>query len=182
MPKATGSNGLLTIIEDCYIKVFNLYIFMYILPEISDTKKANYNDEPIIGRSFPIKTYSHSDNRTISWTAHFVVTEEADIEYNMDTLRLLESLVYPRSGGGGSPYRPPPLVKLKCGTLLGRNEELCAVLENYSVKFPTEVAWADRSASGERYVPYKFDVDMTFSIVYQSDDLPGQDRIMDFGR
>ena len=50
------------------------------LPEISDGKSAAYNDEPIMGRAFPLKTYSHSENRSISMTLHFYAIKKADLQ------------------------------------------------------------------------------------------------------
>lgn len=177
--KATTPDGSLRELEDCWIEVppsaGGKQINMRILPEISDSKSAAYNDEPIIGRSFPLKTYSHSENRSISWTAHFIVCKSADIGRNLEELRMLEACVYPKNDGI-SPYEPPPVCKLYCGELLGMTP-LCAVLKSYSVKFPTDVAWDDTG-----YLPYKFDVDMTWEVVYDSQDLPGAERIMGEGR
>lgn len=176
--KATKPNGDLIPLEDCYIFTPYRTIIMKVLPELSDSKSAAYNDEPIIGRSFPLKTYSHSENRTISWTAHFIVCKEGDQEDNMEDLRAIEACVYPKDElTGGAPYAPPPICKLKCGELLSRDGELCAVLKSYSVKFPSDTAWDEIG-----YIPYKFDVDMTWEIVYDSTDLPGSERIFRSGR
>jgi hypothetical protein len=60
--------------------------------------------------------------------------------------------------------------------LLGA-EPLCVVLRNYTVKFPTDVAWDENF-----YCPYKFDVETTWEAVYKSSDLPGQERIFTSGR
>lgn len=174
---ATTPRGTLNYITNCYIHITGLQeantnIVMNILPDISDSKSASYSDEPAIGRSFPIKSYSHSENRTISWTAHFMITEENDPQRLLAILRLIEAATYPQDG---SPYSPPPICKLRCGSLLGENE-LCAVLKSYSVKFPTDVAWDEAT-----YLPYKFDVDMSFDVVYDSDSLPGAERIVNFG-
>ena len=198
MPKATTNTGNLVPLEDCFIEAGDFVLNMRILPDVSDSKSAAYNDEPIIGRSFPLKTYSHSENRAISWTAHFIVVQESDIEENIRALRFLESLVYPRGGegivaGGGlggigglnggnpfgdlsAPFQPPPIARIKCGRLLAE-EELCVVLKSYSVKFPTEVTWYTDEAN-RGYIPAKFDVDLSFEVIYDSSDLPGQDRIL----
>ena len=171
-------NGKLRNIPNCYIKIQGKEIPMNILPDISDGKSAVYNDEPVIGRSFPMKTYSHSDNRSINCTAYFMSTSEDDIENNLMYLRLIESAVYPRDKDF-QPYAPPPVCALKCGSLLDpvmgkiKPQDMCAVLKSYSVKFPTDVAWHE-----ETNLPYKFSVDMQFDIVYESSSLPGQERIM----
>lgn len=179
MPKATLPSGRLIEIEKCYIKISGRFIFMKILPDITDSKSATYNDEPIIGRSTPLKTYSHSDNRIISWTAHFIVQSELDFNKSnglLANLRLLESLVYPQDKKI-QPFTPPPILKIKCGDLLAV-DELCVVLRSYSAKFPTNVPWAD---SKNGYTPYEFSVDLSFEVVYDSENLPGQERILDLG-
>lgn len=172
MTKATNSNGILQEIEDCYIQISkSIKIPMRITPDISDGKGATYGDETAIGRSFPIKTFSSGENRSISWTAHFIVCEKGDIEKNLGYLRQIQSLVYPRDPGS-VPYAPPPVCNLRCGKLLGE-EDVCAVLKNYSVKFPPDVPW-----DSETKLPYKFSVDMSWDIVYKTNNLPGQERIL----
>ena len=114
--RATNGQGDLQPIPNCYIDVPppGRRIEMRILPEISDSKSASYNDEPIMGRSFPLKTYSHSENRDISWTAHFMVVKDGDQEEIMENLRIIESLVYPEDENtGGAPYAPPPICRLR---------------------------------------------------------------------
>jgi hypothetical protein len=179
--KATDDYGLLQEITDCYIQtpIENKKIIMKILPDISDSKDAQYSDEPVIGRSTPIKNYSYSGIRSISWSAHFVATQESDLTVGngksiLDNLRLIQSLVYPEESSS-APYSPPPICKLRCGKLLADNE-VCAILKSYNVKFDTAVVWSEDS-----YIPYKIDVDMTWEVVYDSTDLPGQDRIMKSG-
>lgn len=171
-------NGDLRELDECYIWIPpGKKVKMKILPEISDSKSAAYNDEPIMGRSFPLKTYSHSENRSISWTVHLMVVKDGDQDENMKILRALESCVYPHDENtGGAPYSPPPICKLKCGDLLSRGRELCAVLKSYSVKFPSDVVWDEI-----RYIPHKFDIDLQFDVVYESSDLPGQESIFLLG-
>lgn len=166
--RATLPGGNLIAIPDCYIQIMDKVIEQKILPDISDSKKASYSDENIIGRSTPLKTYSHSDARTVSWTLHLIACKQEDIEENLDTLRVIAAATYPQDG---QPYAPPPICKIKCGMLLG-DDELCAVLDSYSVKFPPDVAWDE-----ETLLPYKFDIDMSFQVVYDSHDLPNSDSI-----
>lgn len=173
--KATNPDGTLKEIQDCYIKIPGYgQITMRILPDISDGKSANYGDEPVIGRSAPIKTYSHSENRSINWTTYFMILKSGDAERNLQDLRALQSVTYPRDDY--EPYAPPPICSIKCGSILG-DRELCVVLKQYSVKFPTDVAWDENLL-----VPYKFSVDLTWDVVYSSDDLPGHERILRGGR
>jgi len=181
MPKATPDRPPLDNLkkwgnDDCYVKILGKTIWLDNLPDISDTKSATYNDETIIGRSTPLKTYSHSDNRTISMQIHFIVSEPNDVYDHLDYLRLIESAVYPRAGRAGAPYTPPPVCQIKCGDLLAL-EELCVILTSYSVKFPTDIVW-----SQETFCPYKFDVDTTWSVVYTTSKLPGQIRIEYLGK
>jgi hypothetical protein len=189
--KATGTKGELLPIPDCYIYIPGLKqariafgvtndiggtnqiddkIYARILPDISDSKSAQYSDEAIIGRSSPFKTYSHSENRTISWTAYFMTTKETDIKRNLIDLRAIQSVTYPRDNF--EPYAPPPVCSIKCGTILG-DEALCVVLRSYTVKHPTDVSW-DQST----LLPYKFSVDMSWDVVYQSESLPGYEKIL----
>jgi len=144
------------------------------LPDISDTKSAAYNDEPVIGRSAPLKTYSHSENRVINTKIHFFIRKEEDAKENLNSLRALQSAVYPQEG---DPYRPPPVCQLQCGDLLSLSKPLCVVLLSYNVTYHTDVAWHK-----ETYCPYKFDVDCSWQVVYATHDLPHSDRIFKEGR
>lgn len=173
-------NGNLREIPDCHIIVpgggggdRDGTIKLNNLPDISDSKSAVYNGEPIIGRSFPLYTYSHSGERNISMQVHFFIVNPGDGARNLFYLRMLQSAVYPRNGDStGTPYRPPPICRIKCGPLLD-NDELCVILQSYSVKFPTEVAWEETT-----YCPFRFDVDLTWQVVYPSDSLPFQEDII----
>lgn len=173
--KAT-EGPLLVELENCWIEVTGKKILLRSLPEISDSKSASYNDEPIIGRSFPMKTYSHSENRSISVTFHFYVVHKDDVIKNISDMRAIQSALYPRVGSGGAPFIPPPVCRLYCGSLLG-DAPLCVVLRRYTVKFPTEVAWDE-----VQYTPWKFDLDTEWDVVYKTSDLPGQERIFKTGR
>lgn len=185
MPAATIRGGALKEIPDCRIlipcsgegcKKPEYELKFKVLPEIGDTKTASYNDEAVIGRSSPIKTYGQSDNRTITVQIHMVVSKWTDIDNNLEALRAIQSAVYPRVGDNGAPFVPPPICRIKCKKLLA-DDDLCVILKSYSVKFPTEVAW-DYST----FVPYKFDIETSWDVVYKSSDLPGQNRIFKSGR
>ena len=184
--KATLPNGILVPIKNCYIDVpiFNNgnsgpTIPMNILPDISDGKSASYPDESAQGRSMPFKTFQNSDNRSVSWTAHFMVCQDGDQVTILNYLRTIEACTYPMlNSTGGAPYAPPPICRIRCGDLLSdRNkEDLCAILKSYSVKFDPSVPW------DEYYnIPYKLDVDMQFEIVYDQSNLPGAENILDGG-
>lgn len=189
--KATNS-GRLRIIDDCFISIpvssDNPYLIsMRSLPDISDSKQSTHNSENIIGRSFPMYTFSHSGDRQISIQLHFFVTDDIDAQRNLQDLRALQSCAYPRRGNGGAPYMPPMICTIQCGDLLGK-EPICCVLQSYNVRFPTEVAWyegefslSDDPVEG-KYCPYRFDVDTSWLVVYTSSELPYQDRIFISGR
>lgn len=179
--KATLPSGSLIELQDCYIDIPELdeMIVMRIIPDISDSKSASYPDENAIGRSMPFKSFQNSDNRTISWTCHFMVCKEGDQDQIIGWLRMLEACTYPQSENtGGAPYAPPPVCKLRCGELLSDlgAEDVCAVLKSYSVKFDTSVPWDENG-----YLPYKLDVDLQFDVVYNQADLPGAEQIMESG-
>lgn len=174
------TNGKLNPLNDCWINIPNAgRIVMRSLPELSDGKQASYNSETIMGRSFPLYTYSHSGDRSISLQIHFFLLEEADAVNNINDLRKIQSLVYPREGTQGAPYMPPAICTMSCGKLLA-DEPLCVVLQSYNVKFPTEVAWFE--GKDGLYCPYRFDVDTSWLTVYTSSDLPYASRIISSGR
>jgi hypothetical protein len=181
MPAATIPGGMLKPIDNCYIIIplmdGEFVLTFNNLPDMTDAKSASYNDEVVIGRASPIKTYSQSDNRTISMQIHMIVSSPDDIQDNLASLRALQSATYPRDGANGAPFVPPPVCRMRCGRLLSNEGELCVILKSYSVKFPTEVAWDEST-----FVPFKFDIDTNWDVVYKSSDLPGQDRIFTLGK
>jgi len=179
MPLGTIASGDLRRIDDCFINIPGAKkIFFFSLPDITDSKSAAYNDEPIIGRAFPMKTYSHSENRVISMQIHLYVSVPADIPLNIANLRAIESATYPRdqASGANASFIPPPVCEIKCGRLLG-DTPLCVILKSYSVKFPIDVTW-----DAETFIPFKFDIDTNWEVVYRTSELPGQTRIASEGR
>lgn len=181
--RATES-GILQVLSNCYIRIpeFNAIIYMDNLPEIGDSKSASFPDEPGMGRSTPFKTYSASENRTISWKANFFLQKKApenspnNPEAILKYLRLLESCTYPRNASLLAPYLPPPVLRLRCGQLLARNEEISVVMKRYGVTFDTSVPWDE-----DTYLPYKITVDMEFDVVYDQFVLPGAEKILNDG-
>jgi hypothetical protein len=166
MAKATTATGELQELAKCRIITPYGDIKLKILPEITDSKSANYVNETIIGRSNPVITYSHSEPRMISSDLHFMVTTCQDITDNLKYMRMIESLVYPGDPSDGSPYTPPPISKFYCGRLLG-DAGVCVVLKNYSVRFQGDVAW-----DVETYLPYRFTVTCQWEVVYACANLP----------
>jgi hypothetical protein len=172
--KATKGNGALEKVPDCYVVINNVQIDMYALPEISDSRSVAYNDEPIMGRSLPMKTFSHGENRTISMEIPFYITEEADPSQNLAWLRAIESACWPQEGKD-TPYVPPRPCSIKCGKQLG-DDPVCCVLKSYSVRFQSDVAWDE-----ETLLPYKFTVSCQFEAIYAADELPNEDKILESG-
>ena len=166
--------------EKCKISIYAgaeaVDIVMQSIPELSDQKGAQYSDESAIGRSAPYKTYQNSENRSISWTSHFIVTKQSDIQKYIGYIRTVQAAVYPYDGAnnntGGAPYAPPPLCKIQCGSLLSK-EPLNAVLKSYDIKYDTSVPWDE-----ETFLPYKFDLSLTFDIIYNQSSLPNADLIL----
>jgi len=190
MPLATDSIGDLRRIDNCFIIIptpggGTELVGFNNLPEISDSKSVSYSDEPIIGRTMPLKTYSHSENRVISTKIDFFITNNSasntvpgSPHYNLRKIRALQSACYPLNNqqGLGVPYAPPPVCKVSCGKILGE-DALCVVMTNYSVSYPTDVAWDD-----VLMLPYKVTVDCSWHVVYNNAALPGQERILAEGR
>lgn len=173
--KATQYDGTLAPINNCYLKIINAdgdkTIYFNNLPDISDTKSVNYPDENGIGRSTPFKSFRNSETRSISITAHFFTFKEGDAKANFEYLRWIQAATYPYESKSTG-YTPPPICKLKCGPLLSK-DELCAVLKSYSFKADPQVPWHP-----VYYLPYKFDVDMTFDVVYDNSQVPFSNKII----
>lgn len=173
MVKATKPGGALNLVGDgaCYIVVGDTFVYMDILPDISDSKSANYSHENAIGRSTPFIIFANGELRNVSWTCHFIVQKDGDIEKYMGYIRALQSACYPESSTG----YPPPICRLYCGEILSTNE-LCAVLRSYTIKYDTSVPWDE-----DTLIPYKLDIDLQFDIVYNQSVLPiSSDILTDF--
>jgi hypothetical protein len=176
--RATLSSGKLKELKDCYIITPFKTVVLKILPELSDSKGASFNSEAVPGRAFPLKNFANGDERTIGWTVHFMVTSSEDIPDYLESLDALRACVYPRDANlNGAPFGPPPICQIRCGQLLGAIPQLCVVLRNYSFKADPTVPWDE-----ETYLPYKFDVDLQFEVVYESARLPGADSIFNGSR
>lgn len=182
--KATTIGGALVPLDKCIILIPShsssggpqscCTITLTVLPEISDSKSAMYNDVAVIGRSLPIKTFSHSENRVIGMKLHFPVLTKEDVSKNLKNVRALQSAVYPIDQDTNNPYLPPPICKIKCGDLLTSNNNgfLCVVLKQYSVNYRTDVVWDETT-----YLPYLVEMDLTWEMVTNNAELPGQSMI-----
>lgn len=173
----SAGSGDLKPIDDCYITVPGRDTFKArILPDISDSKGASYSDEPVIGRSFPIKTFGHGDNRTINMKWHFAITSLDVLNESLQALRAFQSCVYPRKGTSVNPYLPPVICTLSCKQVIPGDQGrtgVCAVLKSYNVSYPTDVVWDEST-----FLPLKFDIDLVWDVVYPTSKLPGADKII----
>jgi hypothetical protein len=177
--RATLDRGILRPLDKCVVRVPGAGdIIPKVLPEISDTKSFRYNDEPIIGRSFPIKTAAYGENRVINMKWHFVTLEEVDISNNMRVFRAFQSALYPVDDDAQRPYLPPPVCQIKFGDMLTADNDgfLCVVLKQYSISIPTDVVFDETT-----YMPYKFDVDLQWEVVFNNTNLPGHTKIFTDG-
>lgn len=188
--RATEADGRLAILEHCRLTTPYGDVCLRILPEITDSKSATYANEPIIGRTTPMVTYSYSDPRTISTEFIFMITTCSDIEDNLRYKRIIESLVYPGDESANAPYTPPPVSQFKCGQLFAREKDpcddedsaedgVCVILKNYSIRYPTDVAWdaADIGGNTPTYLPYRFSISCSWEVVYACRNLPTSNKI-----
>lgn len=186
--KATSEGGLLREIDKCSIKIGTYIIKSRILPDISDQKSATYSEETGMGRATPFKSYQHSDNRSIGWTAHYIVTQKSDVQEFIKDIKNIQAAVYPResvSNPYSPPYQPPVICQLSCGELLSdgkgdkhpttKSKSVYAVMKSYNIKYDTSVPWDE-----ETLLPYKFDIDMQFEVIYDQSNLPNSKNIITF--
>jgi len=177
VPKST-TQGRLNPIENCYLIIPSLGTWtLNNLPDISDGKDVVFNEDNIMGRSSPIVMYHYSGARNISIQFHMFHYDDQEGRDNLLFLRSIQSLAYPRAASSSAPYAPPEICKFRCGNLLSVNSELCLILLSYRTTFPTDVIWDFRN-----YMPYKFDIDTSWRVVYTSQDLPINTRIIQSGR
>ncbi len=171
---ATDRSGKLRRLSDkCFLQIGSSDpLYFNNLPDMGDSKSASYNDETVIGRSTPIKTYANSDNRSVSVSITLFVQKKSDCKNNLAVLRQIQSAVYPIPGGAGAPYFPPVLCRLQCGSLFSE-QPICCVMKDYNVKFPTDVPW-----DKDTMCPYKMEISMSFEQVFASSQLPNQNLIL----
>lgn len=174
MPRATNNDGSLANIN--YISQGGGQAMLItpcgnicfkILPDFTDSKGANYTSEPTTGRTTPLLSYAYSEPRMISTDLHFMVTKFEDIQDNLRSLRILQSLVYPGPSSAAAPYTPPPAVRLILGTLFDGPGGVCVVLRSQSFRGDPNVAW-----DVVTLLPYRFTVSCSWEVVYACRNLP----------
>lgn len=175
--KATNVDGSLRVIEECYLTIPGFRKFQINnLPDITDSKSANYAEESIMGRSSPFHSYISSSTRQVGINFHLFITKEGDAQKNLEIARAIQSCCYPRFASSSSaPYLPPPICRFKCGDLVA-TKEVCLILQNYSLNWPTDVVWDEAT-----FCPYKFDINTSWWVVYSSANLPWQNDIIETG-
>lgn len=183
---ASYSGGRLRTIPNLYIRIpnkgTNHKIEFNTLPTITDGKGAKYDASPIIGRSSPILTYASSEARQIGLELPFVTltlkgNDIGSRNYNLQSLRAIMSATYPRTYESGAlTFSPPPVCYIKFGSFLTDGTTtgigFCVVLDRYSVKNDPSVP-----SDPETLMPYKFTISTNWTVVYDSESLPGQERI-----
>jgi hypothetical protein len=146
------------------------------MPTISDTKAAKYTEDFVMGRATPITSYSYSQARMVDFDIPLIALKSSDFQKNLAIVRLLESLTYPVDmKGQAPPFVPPPVCTIQCGQILGKNP-LCVVLETYSLKIDPSVPLDPITL-----LPIKFSISTRWRVVYNSENLPGQERIITSG-
>lgn len=168
--KGIDENGKLTPLSKCYIVASGVQIIMDLLPDISDSQSAMYNNESAPGRSMPFVTFGSTEARNISWTCHFLAMDDRTARRNIGYLRILQSVLSPKTEK--KIYSPPPVCQLKCGIFLG-DEEICAILRTCSVRGDRQGPWSETD-----YIPYKLDIDTNWEVVRDNSNLPGQEKLM----
>lgn len=147
------------------------------LPEVSDSKEAQYSDIPILGRSSPIPTFSHSGYRKFQIAFHLhSITDELK-QYHVNFIRAVASLVHPEYNNS---YRPPRLAWFKCGSLIGiptatgGRGYVRILAESYSYTMDPEYVWLDQLDLVPQYIALNINV----RVVYSYARLPGADSVL----
>lgn len=114
--------------------------FQFMPDSISDNKQANYNDVNIIARSVPVKSYSHSSARQISFTLDFFTAPEAGMKVVnpliiKNRIDALKALVYPEYSTFS--IKPPP----RCIVHIGAQLSFLGVCRSVNVTYSNQSPW-----------------------------------------
>ena len=115
--------------------------FQFMPDMVRDSKVAVYNDVAIVGRSSPVKNYSHSGARMINFTLQFFAAPEAGltglvtpflIKTRVDACRALVVPDY-----SGFTIKPPP----RCIVNLGLSMAFLGVCKSVNVSYSGASPW-----------------------------------------
>lgn len=175
-------------IEDCAIVLeedTNQRLFFQMMPEaISESRKANWVDIPIIGRSEPIRAYANSEARKFSLTLQFFVSVDQADEGQMIRLRnkidFLRSLVLPDEVN--NIVIPPPVVFFIIGNQIYSRCIVNSVdivhkdpwlprLEDFQPQNNTILSNDSGATSERQYVPNTIDGPMGYEVKLQLEEV-----------
>jgi len=136
--------------------------FQFMPDTIQDSKAAMYGDIIVLGRSTPIKTYSHSGAETLAFSLKFFANpEQSDKEMTPkrinERVQFCKSLVYPVYTG--FIVKPPPICVVKVGDYINFYGVCKAVSTSVTQDYPWDV---DRSAGIN---PHGVQINLTFEDV-----------------
>ena len=187
----TNGNGniRLTRIKNCWIQVANVnranpsensllpggsdkYYFTA-LPELSWSKNANYNAQPIIGRPVPVITYAHSGPKSVTVTIHMHNPTRNDMDYNLSAVNYLAGALHPRLD---ATYAPPPICTFHCGpgaaksggSLRSPMQHFNFIMTSMKQNMGSDTVW-----DTDYMMPKSWDIDISGDIVYTYIELPG---------
>lgn len=113
--------------------------FQFMPNIIRDSKSAVYNDIPIIARSVPVKNYSYTSSRLMSFTLEFFVSPEQGMDFSprdiQSRIDLLRSLVYPDYSG--FVVKPPS----RCVVAIGDQTNFIGICKSVSVSYSNHSPW-----------------------------------------
>lgn len=175
-------DGKLQKIKGCWLKIPGSLTtggkhYFRSLPEITDSKSANYNSQTIFGRASPIRSFSDSAPRTISisWDMYNVDQLARDATYEM--IRAISSAVYPIYE---PPYNPPPICQFQCGSILaGKHQEDRMAMDCLIMSY--NFSYGKDSIMDDYMMPFHISASLDLEVIYSSKDLPGQDAIIQEG-
>lgn len=117
--------------------------FQFLPDNISESKAAIYGDIITIGRSTPIKTYSHSASKNLNFTLKFFANpEKGDMSMTPKVIKervdFCYSLLYP-DYSAGFVLKPPPKCLIRIGDQITFAGICKTVTSNYNLEGP--VPW-----------------------------------------
>jgi len=175
--KGDESGSLQRLQASCWLSVGDRMYHFRSLPEISDSKSANYNSQTVFGRSSPIRSYSDSSARTINVSFDLYSTDEKTREENFKFVRSIAMAVHPKYGGT---YDPPPICKFTCGNLLSGKDvddsdpsPLQCLIMNYNFNYGRD------SIFDNHMLPFHISGSLDLEVIHTPQTLPGQKEVLE---